>query len=134
MATFRSSRNQMPVILSLILFFFRSIFLLGIEVSDALYFSSTQEEEQLSFDSKGFEIHPFFFEDTDSDFLLIENQEKEEKSESENTPLLLFVETAVLPVSKKDYIDWQTSFFSSKSKLGGVFLYDLFSSWKTHLS
>ena len=124
----------MSILLSLILVVFRALFLLGFEVSGTLEFLSNQGTELVSVEITDTQVHPLLLEDSDIEFLLIENQEQEEKSESENLPLLFFVETAILSVSNKDFTGWQISFFSTKPKIDGLHLYDLFGSWKLHLA
>jgi len=125
----------MSILLSLILVVCRTLTLTGVENSSAnLALLFEDQNAQVSLAISDTQIHPYLLEDSEIEFLVIENQEQEEKSESENLPLLFFVETAVLSVSKKDYNDWQTSFFSSKPKLEGIHLYDLFGCWKAHLA
>lgn len=60
--------------------------------------------------------------------------EKEEKSESETESLADFLDSsneAGLLVSHKEYYN---PFFGNKALKGNQHLYDLFHSWKTHLS
>ncbi len=124
----------MPIILSVILFAFKSLFLSGIAVSGTLELLATQEEqEQILLANHESQLYPILFEDSSIELILIESQEQEEKSETEDLPLLFFVETAIFSISKKDYTDWQTSFFSTKAKKDGIHLYDLFDCWKSEL-
>jgi hypothetical protein len=123
----------MPILLSVILFAFRSLFFLGIGASDTLESLATQEQAQISSGIYDSQLHPIPLEDSSIELLLIENQEQEEKSETEDLPLLYYVETATFSDSKKDFTDWQTSFFSSKAKQGGIHFYDLFGCWKSEL-
>jgi hypothetical protein len=123
----------MAILLSVILFAFRSLFLVGIGISDTLELLATQEQEQIASAFNDSQLHPILLEDSSIELLLIENQEQEEKSETEDLPLLYYVETATFSDSKKDYTDWQTSFFSTKAKQGSIHLYDLFGCWKSEL-
>lgn len=132
--TFQRFNVTMPIVLSVILLIFKSIFLLGVEVSSTLESINPQEQEQISSAISDSQFHPILLERASVELLLIEeNQEKEEKSESENLPLHQFVETAIFSVSKKDFTVWQITFFSSKGKQEGVLLYDLFGCWKSEL-
>jgi len=123
----------MPIILSVILFAFKSLFLSGIGVSGTLELLATQEQEQFFAAINDSHLHPILLEDSSIELILIESQEEEEKNETEDLPLLFFVETAIFSISQKDYTDWQTSFFSTKAKKEGMHLYDLFDCWKSEL-
>jgi hypothetical protein len=123
----------MPIILSVILFTFKSLFLSGIGFSGALDLLATHEQEQILVAINDSHVYPILLEDSSIELILIESQEQEEKSETENLPLRFFVETAIFSISKKDYTDWQTSFFSTKAKKEGMHLYDLFDCWKSEL-
>jgi hypothetical protein len=123
----------MPIILSVILFALKSLFLSGIGFSGALDLLATQDQEQILAATNDSQLHPILLEDSSIELILIESQEQEEKSETEDLPLLFFVDTAIFSISKKDYTDWQTSFFSTKAKKNGIHLYDLFDCWKSEL-
>jgi len=122
--------HHMTLILSVLLFVFRSLFPVGIELGDTLGFASGSDEVKASLEITDTKFHPLLLEDSDFEILLIENQE-EEKTESENFPLLYFVETATHGVSKKNYSNWEKTFFTSKPKIEGLHLYDLFHNWKS---
>jgi hypothetical protein len=123
----------MPIILSVILFAFKSLFLSGIGVNGTLDSLATLEQELISVAINDSQLHPILLEDSSIELVLIESQEQEEKSETEDLPLLFFVETAIFSISNKNYTDWQTSFFSTKAKKDGIHLYDLFDCWKSDL-
>ncbi|MFT5773453.1 MAG: hypothetical protein ACI9UV_003310 [Algoriphagus sp.] len=124
---------MMPIILSVILFAFKSLFLSGIGFSSTLELSDIHEQDQISGAINDSHLYPILLEDSSIELILIESQEQEEKSETEDLPLLFFVETAIFSISKKDYTDWQISFFSTKAKKEGIHLYDLFDCWKSEL-
>jgi hypothetical protein len=123
----------MPIILSIILFALKSLFFSGIGVSSTLDILAAQEQEQTFEGINSPHFDQILLEDSSIELILIESQEQEEKSETEDLPLPFFVETAIFSISKKDYTDWQTSFFSTKAKKDGIHLYDLFDCWKSEL-
>lgn len=121
----------MPILLSVILFAFRTLFLLEIGFTSTLESLTVQKQDQISFEINDSQLHPILLEDSSIELVLIESQEQEEKSEAENLPLIYYLETATFSNSKKDFTDWQTSFFSTKAKKEGIHLYDFFVCWKT---
>ncbi len=124
----------MQIILSVLLFVFKSLFLSGFELSDTLTVLLDTSNSQVSEESNENQFQPIVIEEIGIEFLLVENNEQEEKSESEIFPVCFSIETFDFLISNKDYIDWQTSFYSSKPKIEGIKLYDLFGCWKTHLA
>ncbi len=123
--------KHMTLILSVLLFVFRSLFLFGIEMGDTLGLASNSDEAKISIEITDSKLHPLLLEDSEFEVLLIESQEEEEKTESENLPLLYFVETATQGVSTKNYSNWENTFYTSKPKMEGLHLYDLFHNWKS---
>jgi hypothetical protein len=118
----------MQLLFSVLLFVSNAVFLPGFESNHTLEFRSDSAESQIFSEITDSQLNPLLFEDFQIEFLLIE---KEEKNEFEYLPLQFFAETAIFSISKKDYTDWQTSFFSTKAKKDGIDLYDLFDCWKS---
>ena len=123
----------MNLILSVLLFVFRFFFLFGIETANPLGQASNSNEAKISIEITDNNIHALPLEESKTEFILIEIEE-EEKTESEHLPLLYFAETAIHWVCKKNYSNWETTFYTSKPKMEGLYLYDLFHSWKSFLA
>jgi hypothetical protein len=125
----------MQVLLSVLLFVLSSLSLSGNEWSNTLLASvSIEEEEQLSVETSGAQLHSLLLEDFSSDLAFVEVEEQEEKNENKSSSDSLCVHTSNLLPNCKGFIDWQTTFYSTKPKLEGLHKYDLFGCWKTHLA
>ncbi len=121
----------MQSLFSVLLFVLNAIFFPEFESNNTLEFKFDSTESQIFSEINESQLDQLISEDFQIEFLLIEEEEKEEKNESEHLPLQFFVETAIFSISNKDYTDWQASFFSTKAKKDGIHLYDLFDCWKS---
>lgn len=94
-------------------------------------FISNKECEALEADN--FQLHSIFEEDGNNSLALCESEE-EEKSESETETLAKkvdFINESGFAQNSKTFYN---PFFGNKALQGNQHLYDLFHSWKTHLS
>ncbi len=79
------------------------------------------------------QVHPVFNPESGNENALIES-EKEEKSETESETLSEFLSSLIHSNFRFVGQFKVNPFFGSKALLGDQHLYDLFHSWKTHLS
>lgn len=124
----------MHLLISIFLFFLRSTFLLGIGPAETLELAdSGLQEINVSTEGQEMEFNSFLFDELEIEILLIENRE-DKKTEFDYLPLPYSERITQLIVSTKGFSNWETSFFSTKPKRGGLHLYDLFHNWKSYFA
>jgi hypothetical protein len=79
------------------------------------------------------QVHPVFHSESGNQSGLVES-EKEERNETETESLVDFLESLHVESLSFDFRFQYNPFFGSKGLQGDRHLYDLFHSWKTHLS
>ncbi len=92
-----------------------------------------QENLSITSDSTRNQVHAIPLEDWSSALALCE-AESEEKSESETETLADLLQAFYEAGISNENTSHYNPFFGSKSLKGSLHLYDLFHSWKTHLS
>ena len=125
----------MQVLFSVLLFVLSSLSLPGVEWSNTLLTSVSSEDKiQISDETSGPHLLSLVLDDRNGELAFVEVEEQEEKNENKTHSASLDVHASNILPNNKGFIDWQTSYYSSKPKLEGLHKYDLFGCWKTHLT
>ncbi len=121
--------------LSLITFLLRLTLAIQGQLVTVLSVDPAQERVCLDFNGPSQQVHPILSTETGNKAGRIET-EKEEKSESESESESLadLLDSLYADSLSREFSRYYNPFFGSKGVQGDRHLYDLFHSWKTHLS
>jgi hypothetical protein len=119
--------------LSLITFFLRLTLVIQSQLIGQIPVDFSGEKVCLGIAAPDQKVHPVFNPESGNENALIES-EKEEKSETESETHSEFLSSLIQSNFRFVGQSKVNPFFGSKALLGDQHLYDLFHSWKTHLS